>query len=248
MPRPEYAGAGRVNLPELAYSWYNIVIFGCATSTAARCSTMIEALQGAWEALMAGALPDVGYWSYLIIFLMVFIEGPVVTLIAGAMVGAGLLRLDLAYAACAAGNFAADQFWYWLGFVGGRRGFLFRIGWVRRRRRQIEEFETGMQDHGIRLYLLSKVSMGLFTIPILIAAGVARVNWLRLATVNVVFEVVWTAFLLFAGLRLGEHIAQMERGLQVAALAGGIIFLVILFAVYRRVFQRIVQAGRATVP
>ncbi|MBK8051530.1 MAG: hypothetical protein IPK16_33255 [Anaerolineales bacterium] len=54
-------------------------------------------------------------WSYLIIFLMVFIEGPVVTLIAGAMVGAGILRLDLAYAARAIGNFLADQFWYWLG-------------------------------------------------------------------------------------------------------------------------------------
>jgi membrane protein DedA with SNARE-associated domain len=166
---------------------------------------MIEASAGAWEAVMNGTLPDVGNWSYLIIFVMVFIEGPIVTLIAGAMVGAGLLRLDLAYAACAIGNFAADQFWYWLGYVGGHRGFLYRIGWVRRRRRQIEEFEIGMQDHGIKLYLLSKVSMGLFTIPILIAAGIARVNWLRLTAVNLAFEIVWTAFLLFAGLRLGEY-------------------------------------------
>ncbi len=207
---------------------------------------MIEALQGAWEAIMTGALPDVGMWSYLIIFLMVFIEGPVVTLIAGAMVGAGLLRLDLAYAACAIGNFLADQFWYWLGYVGGHRSFLYRIRWLRRRRRQIEEFESSMQDHGIKLYLLSKVSMGLFTIPILIAAGIARVSWVRLTAVNVAFEIVWTAFLLFAGYRLGEHIAQMERGLQIAALVGGVIFLVLFISMYRRVFRRIVQAGRAT--
>ena len=209
---------------------------------------MIEALAGAWEAVMHGTLPDVGNWSYLIIFVMVFIEGPIVTLIAGAMVGAGLLRLDLAYAACAIGNFAADQFWYWLGYVGGHRGFLYRIGWVRRRRRQIEEFEIGMQDHGIKLYLLSKVSMGLFTIPILIAAGIARVNWLRLTAVNLAFEIVWTAFLLFAGLRLGEHIAQMERSLQIAALVGGVVFLFLAITLYRRAFQRIMQAGRATVP
>lgn len=197
---------------------------------------------------MNGTLPDVGNWSYLIIFVMVFIEGPIVTLIAGAMVGAGLLRLDLAYAACAIGNFAADQFWYWLGYVGGHRGFLYRIGWVRRRRRQIEEFEIGMQDHGIKLYLLSKVSMGLFTIPILIAAGIARVNWLRLTAVNLAFEIVWTVFLLFAGLRLGEHIAQMERSLQIAALVGGVVFLFLAITLYRRAFQRIMQAGRATVP
>jgi membrane protein DedA with SNARE-associated domain len=209
---------------------------------------MIEASAGAWEAVMNGTLPDVGNWSYLIIFVMVFIEGPIVTLIAGAMVGAGLLRLDLAYAACAIGNFAADQFWYWLGYVGGHRGFLYRIGWVRRRRRQIEEFEIGMQDHGIKLYLLSKVSMGLFTIPILIAAGIARVNWLRLTAVNLAFEIVWTAFLLFAGLRLGEHIAQMERSLQVAAVVGGVVFLFLAITLYRSAFQRIMQAGRATVP
>jgi membrane protein DedA with SNARE-associated domain len=209
---------------------------------------MIEASAGAWEAVMNGTLPDVGNWSYLIIFVMVFIEGPIVTLIAGAMVGAGLLRLDLAYAACAIGNFAADQFWYWLGYVGGHRGFLYRIGWVRRRRRQIEEFEIGMQDHGIKLYLLSKVSMGLFTIPILIAAGIARVNWLRLTAVNLAFEIVWTVFLLFAGLRLGEHIAQMERSLQIAALVGGVVFLFLAITLYRRAFQRIMQAGRATVP
>ena len=103
-----------------------------------------------------------------------------------------------------------------------------------------------MQDHGIKLYLLSKVSMGLFTIPILIAAGIARVNWLRLTIVNLAFEIVWTTFLLFAGIRLGEHIAQMERGLQIAALVGGVIFLVVFIAIYRRVFQRIMRAGRAT--
>lgn len=207
---------------------------------------MIEAVRSTWEALLSGSLPDVGMWSYAIIFVMVFIEGPVVTLIAGAMVGTGILRLDLAYFACATGNFLADQFWYWLGYVGGHRGFLFRIRWVRVRRQQIEEFEAGMQDHGIKLYLISKISLGLFTIPILIAAGIGRVNWLRLTAVNLAFEIVWTAFLLFAGYRLGEHIAQMERGLQIAAVVGGIVFFVGFIAIYRRVFRRIVQAARAT--
>ena len=207
---------------------------------------MIEALQGAWAALANGTLPDVGMWSYLIIFAMVFVEGPIVTLIAGAMVGAGILRLDLAYVACALGNFAADQFWYWLGYIGGHRGFLFSIGWVRHRREMIEQFEASMQEQGIKLYLLSKVSLGLFTIPILIAAGIARVNWLRLVLVNLAFEIVWTAFLLLAGYRLGEHIAQMERGLQIAALVGGVIFLIVIISIYRRVFRRIAQATRAT--
>ena len=207
---------------------------------------MIEALQGTWEALASGQLPDVGMWSYVIIFAMVFVEGPIVTLIAGAMVGAGILRMDLAYVACALGNFAADQFWYWLGYIGGHRGFLFSIGWVRRRRAQIEQFEVSMQEQGIKLYLFSKISLGLFTIPILIAAGIARVSWVQLVLVNLVFEIFWTAFLLFAGYRLGEHIAQMERGLQIASVIGSVIFLVIIISIYRRVFRRIAQAGRPT--
>jgi membrane protein DedA with SNARE-associated domain len=204
----------------------------------------MEVIQGFWEALRTGTLPDLGNWSYVLIAVLVFVEGPSVTLVAGTMAATGILRADLVFLAAATGNFLADQFWYWLGRYGGRRGLLFRLGWFRRHKYEIEQLELEMQDHGVKMYLMAKISMGLLTIPTLVAAGLTRVAWWRLVCVSLLIEPLWTGFLVFAGLRLGEHITRMERGLQIAALIGGILLLLVFLYFYRRMFQRITQTKK----
>jgi hypothetical protein len=42
-----------------------------------------------------------------------------------------------------------------------------------------------------------------------------------------------------AGLRLGEYVAQLERGLQMWALVGTIVVFFIVLTAYRRMFTRI---------
>jgi membrane protein DedA with SNARE-associated domain len=208
----------------------------------------MEFLQGFWEALTTGNLPDLGNWSYVLIALLVFVEGPSVTLVAGAMAATGILRPEWVFVAAAIGNFSSDQFWYWLGRFGGNRGFLFRFRWFQQRRTEIEQLESSVQEHGVKMYLMAKVSMGLLSIPTLVSAGLARVAWWRLAGVSLLFEPFWSGFLVFAGFRLGEHISRMERGLQVAALVGGVLLLLALLWWYRRMFARIAAARNASLP
>ncbi|MBK8797177.1 MAG: hypothetical protein IPM07_12895 [Anaerolineales bacterium] len=69
-------------------------------------------------ALLTGTPPDLGHWSYLIIAILVFIEGPAVTLVAAAMAATGILRVDLVFVAAAIGNFLADSTWYGIGYMG----------------------------------------------------------------------------------------------------------------------------------
>jgi membrane protein DedA with SNARE-associated domain len=69
-----------------------------------------------------------------------------------------------------------------------------------------------------------------------------------LAGVSLLFEPFWSGFLVFAGFRLGEHISRMERGLQVAALVGGVLLLLALLWWYRRMFARIAAARNASLP
>lgn len=206
----------------------------------------MEVIQGFWEAIRTGTLPDLGNWSYVLIAVLVFMEGPSVTLVAGTMAATGILRADLVFLAAATGNFLADQFWYWLGRFGGQRGFLFRFGWFRNHKKEIEQLEAGVQDHGAKMYLMAKVSMGLLTIPTLVAGGLMRVAWWRLVLVSLLIEPIWSGFLVFAGYRLGEHITRMERGLQIAALIGGIVILLAFLWFYRRMFRRITQAKKVS--
>lgn len=206
----------------------------------------MEVFQQIWEAIRTGSLPDLGYWSYVLIAILVFVEGPSVTLVAGAMAATGILQVELVFVAAAIGNFMADYFWYSLGFFGGHRGFLYRFSWLQQRRPQIEQLEVEMQEHGVRMYLMAKVSMGLLTIPTLISAGLARVRWYRLVIVSLCVEPLWTGFLVVAGYRLGEHMTRMERGLQIAALVGGIILLLVFIEIYRRMFRRITHMNNTS--
>ncbi len=44
-----------------------------------------------WNAIQTGQLPDLGFWSYVILMALVFIEGPAATLVAATMAANGIL-------------------------------------------------------------------------------------------------------------------------------------------------------------
>jgi membrane protein DedA with SNARE-associated domain len=204
----------------------------------------MELLQQIWDALRTGSLPDLGAWSYVILFLLTFVEGPAATLIGGALAASGILQWQIVFVVAAVGNFTADTFWYLAGYFGGNRRFLYRFRWFRERRSLIRSLEESMHDHGVRLFLMTKLSLGMMTIPVLIAAGLARVHWYRLIMVSLVVEPLWNGLLVFAGYRLGEHLSSMERGLRIVALIGTVVVLLIFIAMYRRVFMRIMQTQK----
>lgn len=190
------------------------------------------------SAFLTGIPPDLGRWSYLIIAILVFMEGPAVTLVAAAMAATGILRADLVFIAAAIGNFLADSTWYGIGYMGGRHGIVYRMGWFSRWRPQIETMETGVQAHGPRMYLMAKLSLGLLTVPTLLAAGLVRVAWWRLLAVSIFIEPIWTGMLVFAGYNLGAYLARFERDIQIAAVIGGVLLLAIVLGFYRRLFRR----------
>jgi membrane protein DedA with SNARE-associated domain len=194
-----------------------------------------------WGAIQSGQLPDLGFWSYIILMVLVFVEGPAATLVAATMAASGLLRADLVFLLSMIANLLADVFWYTLGYFGGSRRILLRIGFIRRRWFTIRRFQRDLYGQAVRIYMLTKLSMGLLTIPLLIASGMSRVPWYRLALVSLMVEPIWNALLVLAGLRLGEYVAQLEHSLQVLAMVGTVIVFFVLLMLYRRVFARLAQ-------
>ena len=60
---------------------------------------------------MTGALPELGYWSYLLLAILVAVEGPSVTILGALLASTGVLRPGLVFAAAAIGNLSADIGW-----------------------------------------------------------------------------------------------------------------------------------------
>lgn len=201
-------------------------------------------------ALSHGALPDLGAWSYVILVLLVFVEGPAATLVAATMAAAGILRADLVFLFSVMANFLADVFWYLVGLSAGHGGRVSNLPWLRRRMAAIESVEHTLHGRAAQMYLMTKLSLGLLTIPVLIASGLARVPWTRLFVVSLIVEPLWNGLLVLAGLRLGDSVAHMERGLRIAAIVGSVVVFVVLMLLYRRMFGRLFQMikGDATAP
>jgi membrane protein DedA with SNARE-associated domain len=188
--------------------------------------------------LQESQFPYLGPWSYLLLAILVAVEGPIVTLLGAAAASAGLMRPTLVFAAAALGNLAADTLWYSLG-AAGKTDWILRYGrWLGLRKRHIRRLEQGMNDHAIKILVLAKLSMG-FVIPTLIAAGLARVPIRRWLPALAVSETIWTGGLVLVGFFATEGLKKIETGVHYITIAGSVLFvLVVMWLIVRRQLRK----------
>ncbi|MEZ4663071.1 MAG: DedA family protein [Caldilineaceae bacterium] len=173
-------------------------------------------------------------WQYLLIFLGVAVEGPIVTLTAAALAGNGLLNPWLVFLTAGTGNVVGDMFWYTLGYHGGFERRLRAWSFVARYASQIEQIKLEVNQRAPQLLLGAKLSLGIGSIPTLIAAGMARVRWWRVALVQSAGEIIWTGSLVLIGFFLGQYVPQILKDMRIATIVGGIIFLLLVLGLWRR--------------
>ena len=185
-------------------------------------------------------------WEYLLIFLGVAIEGPVVTLTAAALASNGLLNPFLVFAVAGTGNVIGDMFWYALGYYGG---FEHRLRtWPRfaRYTPKIEQIKADIAQRALQLLLGAKLSLGIGSIPTLIAAGIVRIAWWRVVLVQTLGEIIWTGGLVIIGLFLGPYVPQILEDVRIATIVGGIVFTLLVLWLLRRSFTTIPKSNRET--
>jgi membrane protein DedA with SNARE-associated domain len=200
-------------------------------------SSLGQFIQNFILAMKTGQLPQLGYWTYLVLALLVAVEGPVATLLGAAAASAGLMRPGLVFVAAAAGNLTADSLWYVLGYVG-KLEWLLRFG--KRLGLQadfLEKLEQGMHDHAVKILFIAKLTVS-FMIPSLIAAGLIKVPWRRWFPAVFGGEMIWTGALVLIGFYATEAIKRVEKGLEYLALALALIFILFLLSIGRRIFGK----------
>ena len=187
--------------------------------------------QTAKYSLELSRLQQLGSWSYALLMVMVALEGPLAILLGAVAAAAGWLNPVLVFFAATAGNLVADIFWYLLGFFG-KTEWLVRYGRrLRLSRAQVEQLEKDMHANAPRLLLLTKLTSSM-TIPSLIAAGLARVEWRRWFTVVFLVECLRTGVMVLLGYHFGSAINNLETGLQLIWFAGLAALLVLLVSWY----------------
>ena len=177
-----------------------------------------------WTYIVNGTIPLLGIWSYLIIIVLVALEGPSVTILAALLAATGALNPVLVFVAASVGNLTADLGWYLLGYLGRFERLTHRIKWLRKHKAQIDRLEFEMKQHAIKILLVAKLTLSM-SVPALIAAGMAKVKFRRWFPAIFLAEGIWTGSLVYIGYHLGEYVKQLEAGMQILAVVGVVVFL-----------------------
>jgi membrane protein DedA with SNARE-associated domain len=186
---------------------------------------------------MNGQIPEWGNWSYLVLAVLVAIEGPFVTLLGAAAASAGVMRPVLVFIAAAGGNLMADTLWYLVGYAGKIEWFLSIGQRMGLNRRHMELLQKNMRKHAVKVLFFAKLSMSLM-IPSLIAAGLVKARWRRWFPAVFGGEVIWTGALVLIGYYATEAIKRIEQGIEYMILGGTILFVIAMFFLGRRIVRK----------
>ncbi len=193
-------------------------------------------LQGILAAVRSGHLPELGYWTYLILFVMVAMEGTIAILLGAAAASAGLMRPVPVFFTAAAGNLTADCLWYLLGYLG-KTEWIFHFG--RRlgvRPELIDRLKSALMKHATKVMFLAKVTSS-FVIPALVTAGLLRIPFKRWFPYFIISETLWTGSLVLIGYYATESIKRVEQGLHYIFLIIPLVFVVFMLVAGRRLLS-----------
>ncbi len=198
---------------------------------------ILQAIESLVHTLRSGALPELGHWTYIVLALLVMVEGPLVTLLGAAAASAGLMRPGFVFLAAALGNLTSDTLWYTLGYLGNKKWITQLGGKFGVRDGLLNHLEAQMVKHAVRVLFLAKLTLS-FVIPSLIAAGLLRIPMKRWFPALVVAETLWTGSLVLIGYFTTEAIKRVQQWVEYAALGISIVFVLIVILEGRRLIKQ----------
>jgi len=178
-------------------------------------------------------------YRYVILFPLVVIEGPIVTILAGFLASLGQFNLIICYPLIVVADVLGDLFMYAQGRWGGkpaveRWGHHFGI-----KPEIIGRLEEHFKKHPGKTLVIGKISH-FFGGPVLIAAGMARMPLCEFLWFNFLGTLPKSLVLLLLGFYFGEAYMKFDKFFTFVGWAAGalIVISVIVYFVIRKVGKK----------
>jgi membrane-associated protein len=194
-------------------------------------------------ALMDPSLTQVVQWllhyKYFVLFPIMVVEGPIITIIAGFLVSLGHLDVLATYAVLVVGDVTGDSIYYAIGRwskgpVFGRWGRF--LGLTEKR---MKGLETYFHHHKAKTLIIGKWSHAVGA-PVLAAAGLARVPYGQFLAINFLATLPKTLLLLLIGFYFGRSYPRIATYLDYTAIAMIALacFLAVLYVVMKMISKK----------
>ena len=192
---------------------------------------------------LPGIIAAYGFWTYLILFLIIFCETGLVVMpylpgdsllfVAGALAGAGFLRLEILLISLIAAAILGDSVNYWIGHTIGMKVLEKNYSLVKRRHLETTE-EYFTRYGGLTIVIARFVPFIRTFAPFL--AGVGKMQYSLFIAYNVTGAVLWICTFTLAGYFFGGlPIVQENFSLIIYAIIG--ISLLIVGSIVLNVFR-----------
>jgi len=175
-------------------------------------------------------------YRYIVLFPIMVIEGPIITIIAGFLASLDLLNIYIVYIVIVLADITGDIFYYSIG-RWGRMRFLHKYGkYFGLKEQNIQKVETHFERHTKKTLIIGKISHAIGT-PILVAAGIAKVPIFEFLWLNVVATLPKSLVFLLIGFYFGQAYVRLNKYLDYFSIA--ILILAILLIISYFGYNRI---------
>ena len=178
------------------------------------------------EAIYHNLLVWIDSSKYVLLFLGMIIEGPIIMVASGFLYKLGQFSFLPMYLVLVFGDFTADVMWYSIGRFGTRTA-IFKYGhFVGITPEALEKIEEAFNKFHQKILIISKLTMGFgFSVVVLVVAGIFKVPFKNYVVLNLVGGFIWTAMLIAIGFFLGNIFSFIPTSMK-------IVFIVVVFTLF----------------
>ena len=165
--------------------------------------------------------------GYPTMFVLMVIEGPVITILGAFWASLGFFNVYLVLLLSVLGDILGDLLLYASGYYGGAKILDKARKFLKIKETTIEKIEKHFGKHGKKIIFYVKSTTGLCWITF-IAAGSFKMNFKNFLTASFLGGIVWSAFLVTSGYFFGYAFEKINDYIKYA----GIIIAVVVIAFY----------------
>jgi len=149
---------------------------------------------------------QLAHYQYLILFPIVVIEGPIVSIVAGFIIAQGLMSFYIAFPLIVVADIFGDALYYALGRWGRKFGSkLFRVS-----DEKLKTLENYYKKNSGKAIITSKLAHGIGTV-FLFAAGAAHMPFKKFLKYNILGTIPKSLTLLLIGYFYGQSVAHIGK-------------------------------------
>ncbi len=180
--------------------------------------------------------------GYPLMFVLMLVEGPVITAAGAFAAKLGYFRLSIVFSISIAGNLLPDILYYALGYWG-RAKFVDRFGkYFKLDRGKIIKLESLMRDHAGKTLLVVKL-LPFMAVPGLMVAGLTRMPLRKYITLSLAIILPTSLLFLLIGYYTGEAydglVARINNALYL--LAGVMVVFIIISYTWKKASAKIAR-------